>query len=115
MAQDFERVAKSSISNTQTPAGATAIYTSNSDDAIIGINAANKGTSQILVTFLVTDSDDTPFYYLLKDAPIPVGSSLQLLDGGAKIVLQSGDVLKAYADTATSCDVWLSVVDTISS
>jgi|11BtaG_2_1085332.scaffolds.fasta_scaffold06287_2 hypothetical protein len=115
MAQDFERVAASSISNTQTPAGATTLWTSDSDDALIGINAANKGTSQILVTFLVTDADNTPFYYILKDAPVPVGSALQVLDGGAKVVLQSGDILKAYADTASACDVWISVVDTISS
>jgi len=115
MAQDFERFAASSISNTQTPTGATTLWTSNSDDALIGINAANKGTSQILVTFLVTDSDNTPFYYILKDAPIPVGSALQILDGGAKVVLQNGDILKAYADTASACDVWISVVDTISS
>ena len=47
-------------------------------------------------------------------APIPTGSSLQVLDGGAKIVLQSGDALKVVSNTATSCDAWVSVVDAIS-
>jgi hypothetical protein len=37
------------------------------------------------------------------------------LDGGAKVVLQSGDILNVKSDTASSADVWVSVVDTISS
>ena len=84
MAQDFERVAASSISNTQTPAGATTLWTSNSDDALIGINAANKGTSQILVTFLVTDADNTPFYYcLLYTSPSPRDGLLSRMPSSA--------------------------------
>ena len=34
---------------------------------------------------------------MIKDAPIPVGSSLELIDSGSKIVMQNTDVLKAYA------------------
>ena len=59
MAQDFESVGKRNISNTQTISGATTIVTSDSDDAIIGINAANTGSSQILVSVLITDSSNT--------------------------------------------------------
>ena len=116
MPQDFESVGKKNISNTQTIAGATTIVTSDSDDAIIGINAANTGSSQILVSVLITDASDTEgnTFFIVKDAPVPVGSSLQIIDGGSKIVLQNGDVLKAYADTASSCDVFTSIVDSIS-
>jgi len=53
-------------------------------------------------------------YYLIKNAPIPYGSSLELIDGGAKINLLSGDHLKATCDTSSSCDVAISRVDTIS-
>ena len=62
-----------------------------------GGRAANNGTS-----------------FLVKDAPIPSQSAIQILDGGAKFVLQSGDALKVQSDTASSADVWLSRVDTIS-
>ena len=44
----------------------------------------------------------------------PSGSSLQVLDGGAKFVVQSGDALKVISDTASSLDVWVSTVDAIS-
>ena len=53
-------------------------------------------------------------YEIVKDAPIPVGGSLQILDGGAKIVMVSGDALKVKSSVASSADVWVSVVDAIS-
>ena len=59
-------------------------------------------------------NDGSNDYYLVKDAPIPVGSALQVLDGGAKVVMQNNDVLKVQSDTASSADVWVSVVDAIS-
>ena len=61
-----------------------------------------------------------PLFAFVKPALItrgsaPVGSALQVLDGGAKFVVQSGDALKVISDTASSLDVWVSAVDAISS
>ena len=107
MAQDFERNIARNVGTS-----ASTIYTADSDDAVVGINVANVTTSQIKVSVFVTVSSND--HFLVKDAPIPASSSLQILDGGAKFVLQSGDALKVQSDTASSCDVWLSRVDTIS-
>ena len=106
MAQDFERSIARNIGTS-----ASTLRTANSDDAVWN-KLANVTTSQILVDVYITVSSAD--YYIIKDAPIPTGSSLQVLDGGAKIVLQSGDALKVVSDTANSCDAWISVVDTIS-
>jgi len=51
---------------------------------------------------------------LIKTVPIPAGGSLELIDGGSKIVLASGDKITAVSDTATSLDTAVSVIDTIS-
>ena len=102
MAQDFERNIARNVGTS-----AVTMRTANSDDALIGINIANVTTSQILMDVFINDGS--------KDAPIPVGAALQVLDGGAKIVMQNNDVLKVQSDTASSADVWVSVVDTISS
>ena len=107
MAQDFERGIAREIGTT-----ASTLWTADSDDAVVGIMISNITASQILVDVYITNTAND--YYLVKDAPIPSGSSLQLLDGGAKVVLQNGDVLKIVSDTATSADAWVSVVDTIS-
>ena len=53
-------------------------------------------------------------YYLIKSAPIQSGGTLQIIDGGAKYVIQSADVIKVVSNTASSCDVWVSAVDAIS-
>jgi hypothetical protein len=108
MAQDFERNIARNVGT-----GAVTMRTANSDDALIGINIANVTTSQILMDVFINDGSND--YYIIKDAPIPVGSTLQVLDGGAKVVMQASDVLKVQSDTASSADVWVSVVDTISS
>jgi|TARA_R100000149_G_C5735704_1_gene52252 hypothetical protein len=107
MAQDFER-------NTANGVGTSAVTlrTANSDDAIVGITIANVHTAQITVEVYITVSSND--IHIVKDAPIPVGSTLQVLDGGAKIVLESGDALKVKSSVASSADVWVSVVDTIS-
>jgi hypothetical protein len=41
------------------------------------------------VTASVYINDGTDDIYLIKDAPIPSGSALQVLDGGAKFVVES--------------------------
>ena len=109
MAQDFERSIARNVGTSE-----VALRTANSDDALIGINIANVTTSQILIDVYITGTGATDDYYIVKSAPIPVGSSLQVLDGGAKIVMISGDILNVKSDTASSADVWVSVVDTIS-
>ena len=53
-------------------------------------------------------------YYLIKGVTIPAHSSLELIDGGSKIVVVSGDRLYFESDTATSLDVVVSAVDAIS-
>jgi len=81
-------------------------------DAIVGIMLSNVHTSAINVSCYINDGAND--IYLIKDAPIPVGGSLQVLAGGAKFVVESADVLKVISDTASSLDVWVSAVDAIS-
>ena len=73
---------------------------------------ANITTSSVVASVYINDGSND--IYLVKDAPIPSGSALQVLDGGAKFVVQSGDALKVVSDTASSLDVWVSAVDAIS-
>ena len=110
MAQDFERTITKDIDASLVDIRAT----SNSDDAIVGLRLANTSASTITADVAITQNDNTVLAYLIKNAPIPSGSSLELIDGGAKIVLQSGDKLRAKSDATNSMDVVVSAVDTIS-
>jgi len=117
MAQDFERaVAKDANDDIDIGTTARTVVTSNSDDAIVGIRLANVITSQIKVDVFVNTnaSGQDMDVYLIKNAPIPAGSSLELIDGGSKIVLQTGDELKVNSDTDASLNCYVSFVDAIS-
>ena len=111
MAQDFERHAERNIGTSAVDIPDGANFTTN--DALVGIHIANVlASSAITVDVYIANGGNNT--YLVKGAPIPQGSALQLLDGGAKVVVQNGDRLYIKSDTASSADAWISVVAAIS-
>jgi hypothetical protein len=81
-------------------------------DTLISIRMANITTSTINVEAYIRRSSAN--YYLIKNAPVVSGGSLELIDGGSKIVLASGDQLFVKSDTAASLDTVVGAVDDIS-
>ena len=106
MAQNFRRYTSNAVGT-----GAATIFTADSYDTIVGISVSNVTTSAINVSVYINDGSND--IHLVKDAPITAGGALQVVDGGAKFVVQSGDALKVISDTASSADVWVSAVDAI--
>ena len=107
MAQDFRNVVARAQGTT-----AAAILTGGNYAAVIGIRCTNILTTTITVDIYVVRSSAN--YYLAKGASIPPGGSLELIQGGSKIVLASGDVLWHDCDTNSALDIWVSYIDTIS-
>ena len=107
MAQNFRRYTSNAVGTS--PA---TLFTANSYDTVVGISVSNITTSAINVDVYINDGSND--IYLVKGAPITAGGALQVVDGGAKFVVQSGDALKVVSDTASSADVWVSAVDAIS-
>ena len=107
MAQNFRRYTSNDVGTS-----AATLFTADSYDTVVGISVANVTASAVVASVYINDA--TNDIYLVKDVTIPAGSSLQVLDGGAKFVVQSGDALKVVSDTASSLDVWVSAVDAIS-
>tara|TARA_R100001460_G_scaffold5083_5_gene14170 strand:+ start:3382 stop:4053 length:672 start_codon:yes stop_codon:yes gene_type:complete len=106
----------------------------NSSGYTTGVTSTGtQGQNGATITLQVTDSTPSTLYYyctahnnmgntitmsnvhyIIKNAPIPRGGALQLLDGGAKMVVQNGDRMFFQSNTASSLDVWVSRVDSIS-
>jgi len=107
MAQNFRRYTSNDVGTS-----AATLFTADSYDTIVGISLANVTASAINVSVYINDGAND--IYLVKDSPIVQGSTMQVLDGGAKYVVQTGDTLKVVSDTASSVDVWVSTVDAIS-
>jgi hypothetical protein len=92
--------------------GAATIYTcpSATQTTIIGLSVANIVASQITVDVQLENNDGDNIY-LVKAAPIPVGSALVVVGGDQKVVMEASDVLKVTTNTASSGDVALSILE----
>ena len=110
MAQNF----RNSITRAtgETPVDILPEASVDSYDAVVGIRLANIVSSSISVDVYIVRSAAN--YYLIKSATIDVGQSLELIDGGSKIVLHDNDKIMAVSNTATSLDAVVSYVDAIS-
>ena len=107
MAQNFRRYVSNNVGTS-----AVTVYTADSNDTVVGISIANVASATINVSVYITSGGND--IHLIKDTPIVQGSALQIIDGGARFVLQNNDALKVISDTASSADVWISAVDDIS-
>ena len=113
MANTFKVVTKAGVTSEDV------IYTvaSSTTTVVLGVMLGNTTSSQVTAT--VTLSSDTTNraganneanqdVELVTNAPIPAGSSLELLSGN-KVVMETTDVLKLTASGAT--DIALSVME----
>ncbi len=115
MANTFKLKSKKNVGVTT-----VGIYTAplSTTTVIIGVTLANTSGSGINVGVgisraaegavgLGTGHDDIS---LLKNTPIPQGSSLEVMAGN-KIVLEASDIFKAESDTNNSLDVALTIME----
>ena len=111
MANTFKQATKASLITTAITSTDTNILTAGGTSTLILLSAlvANKTSSSANVdVYLVPASGDS--VYFLKAVPVPAGSSLELISG-SKIILESGDVLRARCDTASATDLTVSYLD----
>lgn len=100
MANTFKNYTSASVGTSEqtvytVPAATTAV--------VIGLNIANREASTITV------SAELGTTYIVKDAPIPAGSALSVLDG--KIIAETGETISVTSNTAASADVIVSVLE----
>jgi len=118
MANDFKRFCVPNVGTTNTtlygvPAGASS---SALETIVIGITMANKTTSGITASIFIDNEDGTNDVFIVKDASIPAGASLEVMAGN-KLVLQNdgtnADNLEGIASVANALDVTVSVLEDV--
>ena len=118
MANDFKRFCKPDVGTSNTtlytvPAGAGSSELAN---IVIGITMANKSTSGITASIFIDNEDGSNDVFIVKDATIPAGTSLEVMAGN-KLVLQNdgsnADVLEGIASATSSLDVTVSVLEDV--
>lgn len=89
----------------------TTVYTTPLDTTtvVVGLSLANLSTDTIFVDVLVSNNDGDEVHYV-KNAPIPTGSTIEIMSGN-KIVLEQGDSVKVISSEDNSLDTILSVME----
>lgn len=76
---------------------------------VLGLVCANTINTDITVD--VAHYDGANITYLVKNAPIQYGSSLVVIGGNQKVVLQTGDAIHVRSSQDMSVDVVMSLVE----
>jgi hypothetical protein len=118
MANDFKRICTPNVGTSlaaiyTVPAGggSTALET-----IIIGITLANKTTAGITASIFIDNEDGSNDVYIVKDASVPPGSSLEVMAGNKLVLMNDGsnaDVLKANCSAANSLDATVSILEDV--
>ena len=111
MANTFKIDTKSSVVTDAVSSTNTNILSAGGSATLVllSILVSNKtGASADVDVYLVTNTGDD--VYLLRNAPVPAGSSLEIISG-SKIIMESSDILRVRTDTASSIDVAVSYLE----
>jgi len=107
MSNTFKRAV---LANIDTALATVYTVPSTTTTVVIGLTLANITASSITASVqLATAGDDT---YIVKDIPLPVGSSVEIMAGN-KIVMQTTDILKVSGSATNSVDATMSYMEIV--
>ena len=120
MANDFKRFTVPSV-NTSAGASASAVYTvpssgSAMESIVIGITLANKTSSGVTASVFLDNYDGSNDVYIVKDATVPAGASLEIMSGNKVVVMGDGttnDVIRVSASSSSAIDATVSVLEDV--
>ena len=118
MANDFKRICTPSVGTSlaaiyTVPAGAGS---SALESIVIGITLANKTTTGITGSIFIDNEDGSNDVYIVKDATIPPGASLEVMSGNKLVLMNDGsnaDVLKASCSVTNSLDCTVTILEDV--
>lgn len=107
MANTFKNELRRNIGST-----ATEVYVApvSKKSIVIELDVCNTTNGAVSCDAFITSSSLD--YYVVKNAPVPVGGSLQII-AGQKIVLEAGDSLSVRSSVASSLDVIASILEDV--
>lgn len=91
----------------------TSVYTcpSNTTATVIGCYVCNQSGGAIEATVEFFDTSASHHATIIKSSPIPSGTSIVVIGGDGKVVLEAGDIIKVQSNVVSSIDVTLSYLE----
>ncbi|MGY8865289.1 MAG: hypothetical protein ACKVJK_06615 [Methylophagaceae bacterium] len=105
MANTFKLKTKTGVNGS----ALSTVYTvpSSTTTVIIGLTIANiKGasiTGDVQIVTAATSGENGDNVYVVKDVPLPAGSSIEIMAGN-KLILNAGDIVKAGGSNSSGAD-----------
>lgn len=90
--------------------GSTVTTVSSGTLGVASLVVSNTSSSPITCDVYITRSAVN--YYVVKTATVPVGGSLEVIQGN-RIVLQTSDVLVVVSSASSSADAWVSAISVV--
>jgi hypothetical protein len=110
MANNFKLVNNAVMSSTANQTDALYTVPSSTTTIILGLTLCNVHTAQVSATVEIVDSSAGITSTVIKDAPIPVGGSLEIMSGN-KIVVETTDVVKVSSSIADKISATMSIME----
>ena len=110
MANTFKSDTKANVVTAVITDSTAVVVTSDGSSTLVLLSVllSNKvAASADVDVYLESGGDDV---YLLRNAPVPAGSSLEVISG-SKIIMEANDKLRIRAGTASAIDATVSYLD----
>lgn len=109
MANTFKNKTSRNIGTVATQIGAY-IVPNNTQTTAIGLSIANVSNSHITVSAFLNETGNANTF-IIRNAPVPVGSTLVIVGGDQKVVLKTGDSIYLQSSIASSVDAVMSILE----
>ena len=109
MANTFIRKTHQNIGASLTQVDSYAVTGTGKIATVIGLSVSNTTSSAVDVD--VTLNDGSTDFYIVKNCPLPSGSTVVLVGGDQKVVMEENDLIKVKSTASSSVDVVMSILE----
>ena len=109
MANTFIRKTERNIGTSLTQIDSYEVTGTGKIATVIGLSVSNTTSSAVDIDAALNDGSND--FYIVKNCPLPSGSTVVLVGGDQKVVMEENDLIKVKSSAYSSIDVVMSILE----
>jgi len=109
MANTFIRKTERNIGTSLTQIDSYEVTGTGKIATVIGLSVSNTTSSAVDIDAALNDGSND--FYIVKNCPLPSGSTVVLVGGDQKVVMEENDLIKVKSSASSSVDVVMSILE----
>jgi hypothetical protein len=109
MANTFIRKTERNIGTSLTQIDSYEVTGTGKIATVIGLSVSNTTSSAVDIDAALNDGSND--FYIVKNCPLPSGSTVVLVGGDQKVVMEENDLIKVKSSASSSIDVVMSILE----